>query len=223
MDYLYLIAGALAILLLTVFMRKGRSSGPSVVVLGPQGSGKTFLFHQVKHTQLQSGKEVKTVSSLKPNSALLSTPKPFTLWDVPGHSYFRENLIKEASQAVGAILIVDANDRSSFKAAAEQLYDLFATRKPKEILIFCNKQDLPMAKKSLMVESEISTEMYLLCSERLKRSKDMGEEASVVGRPDERFEFSHMADHGVQVKLAEGSLLQNDYAVVREFLAKILQ
>ena len=51
----------------------------------------------------------------------------------------------------------------------------------------------------------------------------MGQEERVVGLPDERFEFSHMANYGVQVTLAEGSLLQNEFEAVTKFLLKVLQ
>ena len=57
------------------------------------------------------------------------------------------------------IFLIDSTDKLSFKKAAEELYEFMALRNPKEILIFCNKQDQPFAKKILMIESELSTEM----------------------------------------------------------------
>jgi signal recognition particle receptor subunit beta len=57
------------------------------------------------------------------------------------------------------IFLIDSTDKTSFKKAAEELYELMAVRMPKEILVFCNKQDLPFAKRILMIESELSTEM----------------------------------------------------------------
>jgi signal recognition particle receptor subunit beta len=57
------------------------------------------------------------------------------------------------------IFIIDSVDKLSFKKAAEELYELMALRSPKEILVFCNKQDLPFAKKIMIIESDLSTEM----------------------------------------------------------------
>ena len=93
------------------------------------------------------------------NECIMKEPKEYSLVDIPGHSFFQETLVKKAESAVGAILVIDSNDKASFKLAAEKLYDLLLMKVPKQILIFCNKQDLPMAKNTLIIESDLSTEV----------------------------------------------------------------
>jgi signal recognition particle receptor subunit beta len=97
---------------------------------------------------------------MKPNSSIFNCGKKFVrLTDYPGHSFYYRQLIDGLPRCLGMIFLIDSTDKLSFKKAAEELYDLMSIRQPKEILIFCNKQDLPFAKKILMIESELSTEM----------------------------------------------------------------
>lgn len=101
-----------------------------------------------------------TVASLKPNSGLIKLGnKTVKITDYPGHKYYYGQLISTLPQCLGMVFILDSTDKLAFKKAAEELYELMALRQPKELLIFCNKQDLPFAKKIMMIESELSTEM----------------------------------------------------------------
>lgn len=103
---------------------------------------------------------MNTVSSMKPNNAVINVKdKMVSVVDYPGHHYYYQQLVSKAPTCLGMIFMLDSTDKQSFKKAAEELYELMSLRYPKEILIFCNKQDQPFAKKILMIESELSTEM----------------------------------------------------------------
>jgi signal recognition particle receptor subunit beta len=159
MEYLYIVLCVVPLLfLLLLFKRK--TVHPEILLYGPANSGKTRLFYMVLPTQLTEGTVHATVSSMKCNSATyLIGSKLTTLIDFPGHHYFYQQLLAKAPTSLGMVFLLDSTDKQAFKKAAEELYELMALRAPREILVFCNKQDLPFAKKILMIESELSTEM----------------------------------------------------------------
>lgn len=101
-----------------------------------------------------------TLASLKPNTGTVKVGnKMIKITDYPGHRYYYGQLISTLPHSLGMIFMLDSTDKLAFKKAAEELYELMALRQPKHLLIFCNKQDLPFAKKIMMIESELSTEM----------------------------------------------------------------
>ena len=159
MELTYVLVALLLVAIIYKFMRKVKPTYPEILLIGASGSGKTLLFHLVKITQLKDKTSPHTVSSMKVNSTDSKEPSMHTLSDIPGHSYFQDTMVKKAKQAKAVILLIDSNDKQSFKAAAEKLYDLLLLKLPKQILIFCNKQDIQMAKSTLIIESDLSTEM----------------------------------------------------------------
>ena len=158
---IFFVFGILSVFVVFLYyFTKKRSSFPEILLYGPANSGKTRLFYMVINNQLTENLSTNTVSSLKPNSGfILNNPKQVLITDYPGSHYYYSQLITKASSSPGMIFLIDSFDKLSFKKAAEELYEIMALRDPKEILIFCNKQDLPFAKKILMIESELSTEM----------------------------------------------------------------
>lgn len=158
---LVLLAGvALALLLILILRKKSANQVPEIVLYGPSNAGKTKLFYLVSLKQLSEQQSPNTIASMKPNCTTLTfSGKTVRLTDYPGHSYYYRQLLDTLPRCLGMVFLIDSTDKSSFKKAAEELYDLMALRQPKQLLIFCNKQDLPFAKKILMIESELSTEM----------------------------------------------------------------
>lgn len=73
--------------------------------------------------------------------------------DVPGHFNFRKSIQIEASGAKAIVVLLDAGDKLRFAEAAEILYDLLGDieviSQEVPIMVACNKQDLPIAKKAL--------------------------------------------------------------------------
>ena len=73
--------------------------------------------------------------------------------DVPCHFHFRKSIQIEASGAKAIVVLLDAGDKIRFAEAAEILYDLLGDieviSQEVPIMVACNKQDLPIAKKAL--------------------------------------------------------------------------
>lgn len=102
-----------------------------------------------------------TVSSLKKNEATLDNiaKGSVTLTDIPGHDFSLDQMLAAYRGCKGVIFMIDSFDKTSFKSCAENLYELLSTHDAGNILVFCNKQDIPFAKKPMIIESELSTEM----------------------------------------------------------------
>jgi len=159
--YVYALVVVVLLLLLKRWCWSGRTSKlPTVLLLGPKESGKTCLLTLVKDTQLQGQSLPNTVQSLHSNSFVLPLPTgPVRLVDIPGHQLTLKKTLDQAAEARAIIFMVDASDKESFRAAADGLYPLLVGQAAPRILVFCNKQDKPGAKKVIMVESELSTAM----------------------------------------------------------------
>jgi signal recognition particle receptor subunit beta len=82
-----------------------------------------------------------------------------TLTDIPGHDFSLDQVLAAYRSCKGVVFMIDSFDKNSFKSCAESLYELLATHMRGNILVFCNKQDIPFAKKPMIIESELSTEM----------------------------------------------------------------
>ena len=151
--YVYVGVALLCVFLLKYFCLPSRKpSLPTVLLLGPKESGKTCLL------SLLDGKSMPTtVQSLHGDSVLLSGN--LKVQDIPGHQLTLKSTLDQAAQARAVVFLVDASDKESFRTAADGLYPLLANKVTPRILVFCNKQDKPGAKKLIMVESELSTAM----------------------------------------------------------------
>ncbi|CAG9320169.1 unnamed protein product [Blepharisma stoltei] len=219
MDSLYLILIIIPIILILYFKFFSKSSSPKhpeIVISGPSGSGKTMLYYK-----LTENRSPTTVSSLKINQGTATIgSKLATITDIPGHNYFQKNLLSKLPRSKGLIMLIDSTDKPSFKKAAEDLFEIFSTHNPKQVLIFCNKQDQPLAKKTLMIESELSTEI-----ERLRKIKvsDLTDTLrKPIGKEGERFDFCHMEENGVLVEIFEGSVETNDFEPITRFIEKVI-
>ena len=110
-------------------------------------------------------KKPLTVQSLHENSKVVTVTGSdgksvvVRLTDIPGHQLALKRTLDQARTAKGVLFLVDASNKDSFKAAADGLYALLEAKATPRVLVFCNKQDKPGAKKILMVESELSTAM----------------------------------------------------------------
>ncbi len=159
--YVYALVVVAILLVFKRFCMSGRSSKlPTVLLLGPKESGKTCLLTLVGVIQLQGEPLPTTVQSLHSNTFVLPLPSgPMRLVDIPGHQLTLKKTLEQAAETKAIIFMVDASDKESFRAAADGLYPLLAGKSAPRILVFCNKQDKPGAKKVIMVESELSTAM----------------------------------------------------------------
>lgn len=61
-------------------------------------------------------------------------------------------------RAKAVILVVDSRDKEKVSEAAEFLFDMISNKRLVEdsvpILVACNKQDLTLAKKAILIERE---------------------------------------------------------------------
>ena len=161
------------------------------------------------------------MSSIKVNKSNIPIKgKTYTLLDIPGHTYYQEAILEHLGSCKGVVLLVDSTDKPSFKRAAEILYEILGSGQPTNILVFCNKQDQQFAKKTLIIESDLSTEI-----ERLRQTKhlDLTDEVKkIVGKEGERFDFSQIQEQGTNVQFGEGSLVGRQFDSVNKFIEKVL-
>ena len=151
-----------------------------IVIVGPSDSGKTYLYYTLvggskKDTLCSQEINRNMQATVKvPNRLLGPTPSGeegtsmFTevelkLVDIPGHYNFRRDVMDSARGAKAIVLMLDSRKRETFGEAAEILYDLLndvdIIDDEVSILVVCNKQDLPFARKALQVERDFQQEI----------------------------------------------------------------
>ena len=114
---------------------------PKVVVIGPAGSGKTTFVHTVSGSAL-SVERMGTTVAMDRGTATLDGVK-VEVFGTPGQARFDPLLPALVSQAVGAILLVDATHPDTFARAKEMLQKVW--KRGLRAAIALNKTDLPGA------------------------------------------------------------------------------
>ena len=81
----------------------------------------------------------------------------FTIWDVGGQDKIRPLWAHYFSGTQAVIFVVDSNDTERFELAAHELHQLMSNEELSHavVLIFCNKQDLPGAAKTIEVQQAL--------------------------------------------------------------------
>jgi len=221
------------ILLTTVLLYlviRGSSSGrDTVLLLGLCDSGKTLLFGL-----LLARKALPTQTSIQENTGRYITgeqKKSFTVVDLPGHPRTRaQYLYKYKDSARGVIFLVDSyNFAREIRDAAEFLYDLLSNKTIKKnhtnVLVACNKQDLPAAKSQNAIRVQLEKELNTLRETRGAALLSIDDHASskneYIGKRGKDFEFSQM--HPIKIEFCECSLLKENpqIAEVENWLNKL--
>jgi small GTP-binding protein len=114
---------------------------PKVVVLGPHDSGKTTFVHTLSGSAL-SVERMGTTVAMDRGTVTLDGVK-VEVFGTPGQARFDPLLPTLASQAVGAILMVDATRPETFARAKMMLQKVW--KRGLRALIALNKADLPGA------------------------------------------------------------------------------
>ena len=114
---------------------------PKVVVLGPHDAGKTTFVHSLSGSAL-SVERMGTTVAMDRGTVTLDGVK-VEVFGTPGQARFDPLLPTLASQAVGAILIVDATRPETFGRAKDMLQKVW--KRGLRAIIALNKADLPGA------------------------------------------------------------------------------
>ncbi|XP_053723065.1 uncharacterized protein LOC128760097 [Synchiropus splendidus] len=117
-----------------------------ILMVGLDAAGKTTLLYRLKLAEV-----VTTIPTLGFNVETVEYKNiSFTVWDVGGQTIIRPLWRHYYTNTQGLIFVVDSNDRERIKEAAEELHQLLDEHELKNVavLVFANKQDLPMAMSS---------------------------------------------------------------------------
>ncbi|OII73060.1 uncharacterized protein cubi_02291 [Cryptosporidium ubiquitum] len=134
------------------------------LIIGPSGSGKTTLFYKVKEN-----KTTKTTTSITPGLTKVNDNR--YLVDIPGNRrVIHDFILKYLNKSVSIIFVIDSNDKSSFKDAAEILFSIIrevkkiktykndvseTNKQVYKVLILCNKSDLISSRNISYIKDEL--------------------------------------------------------------------
>lgn len=228
-----------AVLLIAALLKLffSRSTGSTVLLVGPCDSGKTTMFHQL----LEGSTQLGTVASMQANVAegLLASEKaaggpakrPLFLVDIPGHPRVRGQVDRHAERAAGVVFVIDSVDFMPRKTeAAEQLYEVLShpalARRRVPLLLACNKQDMGTKAHTVeFIRKRLEKELDQLRSTRSTLG-DVGGNAAgggvQLGVPGEPFTFeAHARARGMRVATAGVSAVDKGGAAeVEAFIRK---
>ncbi|XP_014273945.1 signal recognition particle receptor subunit beta [Halyomorpha halys] len=197
---LQIFTGLLVIILTIVILilRSKRIGRKAVLLTGVCDSGKTLLFARLAHSKF-----IHTYTSMKENLAYYRNEKGMLqLIDVPGNERVRNRYLDEyKSSARALVFVIDScSIQKEIKDVAEYLFNLLTDKtiinNCKNILILCNKQDVPMAKdagviKSLL-EKEINTVRETKASQLLSTDENSSDNRIKLGSTGLDFTFDQL-------------------------------
>ncbi|OIT33745.1 PREDICTED: signal recognition particle receptor subunit beta-like [Nicotiana attenuata] len=202
-----------------------RTTSNTILLTGLSGSGKTFLFYQLRDGSAHQG----TVTSMEPNedSFILHSERdkkgktrPVHIVDVPGHSRLRLKLDEFLPQAAGIVFVVDSVEfLPNSRAAAEYLYEILTkatvVKKKIPVLLLCNKVDKITAHTKEFIRKQLEKEIDKLRTSRTAVSEaDISNEVT-LGVPGEPFGFSQCYN---KVIVAEASGLTGEISQLEQFI-----
>ncbi|KAG5577847.1 hypothetical protein H5410_057981 [Solanum commersonii] len=212
------------ILLLIIRLFK-RATSNTIVLTGLSGSGKTYLFYQLRDGSAHQG----TVTSMEPNegSFILHSEedkkgklKPVHVVDVPGHSRLRPKLDEFLPQAAGVVFVVDSVEfLPNCRPASEYLYEILTkasvVKKKVPILLLCNKVDKVTAHTAEFIRKQLEKEIDKLRTSRTAVSDADISNEYTLGVPGEPFAFSQCHN---RVIVAEASGLTGEISQLEKFI-----
>ena len=134
-----------------------RQQPREVIVIGLDAAGKTTMLQSMKNTQGgQIQTHVPTVGFLLETLDFQGSAKFLTMkaWDVGGRTFIRPLLRHWFTKTDGIIFVLDSTDRERFEDARFELHRVLGEEAlhGKPLLVLANKQDLPAANITEVVE-----------------------------------------------------------------------
>jgi small GTP-binding protein len=178
---------------------RGRKGGgrDAAVLVGAMGSGKTALLHRLAYgdrimstvTSVKVGEETvrkELVSDIEDDDDDDDESDECSVIDYPGHPRLRATLPAALKRAKIIVCVVDSS-----KGVAEAADVLYAVLTDKDlvkstlyaevrIIVVCNKSDLPLAKSSTRVKTQLTNEL-----EKMRRTSNSMRAAIVGGKIDD--------------------------------------
>ena len=189
------------------------SSGACCVLMGPVGAGKTALLlclFDMNTVKTCTSSAVNRIDLNEEQYASVAQGKFKTIFDVPGHprlQHLAEMVLESNKQLHTIVFVVDSQGPALMKQArqvAEQLYTLLTSpllqgrRQPLNLVLACNKQDLPLAMNKEAVRGQLEQELNSLrqtmAAVQRNDTTDMNEQASSVFLGVEGRSFTFEAD-----------------------------
>lgn len=176
----------------------------TILIMGPEGSGKTCLWHW-----LRFGTELGTVTSGKVNEETFQlhsevkegiNRSPVHIVDCPGNPRLC-NIPKDFFPVTtGIIYLIDStNFRDQARVIGDQLYQILTSEKlirnECEVFIACNKSDLEASKDWELIKKHLQKEMNNLCKSKAASPDTTAggdkEEERLLVEEDEDFDFDN--------------------------------
>ncbi|KAF6209796.1 hypothetical protein GE061_015546 [Apolygus lucorum] len=212
-NVINIIIAVCVVLLTLVFYliyNRVRSTKRSILLTGICGGGKTLVY-----TRLVLDCFKNTHTSIKENVSeyITDAGSSVELVVIPGHERLRTRFLDQyKSKARGIIYVIDsATIQKEVKDVAEFLYNILTDPEIagscNNVLIFCNKQDIPTAKGATLIKSLLEKELNTLRSTKTHALESTeGDETKEIflGSPAADFVFEQL--HPCEVKFAEGLL-----------------
>ncbi|CAI4945053.1 ANM_HP_G0122760.mRNA.1.CDS.1 [Saccharomyces cerevisiae] len=208
---------------------KQKSYQPSIIIAGPQNSGKTSLL-----TLLTTDSVRPTVVSQEPLSAADYDGAGVTLVDFPGHVKLRYKLsdyLKTRAKFVkGLIFMVDSTvDPKKLTTTAEFLVDILSITESScengiDILIACNKSESFTARPPSKIKDALESEIQKVIERRKKslneverktNEEDYAENTLDVLQSTDGFKFANLE---ASVVAFEGSINKRKISQWREWI-----
>lgn len=203
---------------------KQKSYQPSVVIAGPQNSGKTSLF-----TLLTTDSVRPTVVSQEPLSAASYDGSGVTLVDFPGHVKLRyklsEYLKTRAKFVKGLIFMVDSTiDPKKLTTTAGFLVDILSITESScengiDVLIACNKSESFTARPPSKIKDALENEIQKVIERRKKSLNEVERKINEEDDTENALDVLQSAN-GFKFANLEGSVVAFEGSVNKRKISK---